>query len=93
MTLGTFLEFTLFLGMLVAPVSQIVAIGPLMIEAITGLERTREILNEKPKTKTPGRTLFLDRIEGRVAFNNVSFSYETGKRCSTTFSLNPRLAR
>jgi ABC-type multidrug transport system fused ATPase/permease subunit len=80
MTLGTFFEFTLFLGMLVAPVSQIVGLAPLMIEALAGLERTREILNESTEDQTPGRTLFLDRIDGRIAFQNVSFSYETGKQ-------------
>lgn len=80
MTLGTFFEFTLFLGMLVAPVSQIVGLAPLMIEALAGLERTREILNENTEDQAPGRTLFLDRIDGRIEFSNVSFSYETGKQ-------------
>lgn len=80
MTLGTFFEFTLFLGMLVAPVSQIVALAPLMIEALAGLERTREILDEKTEEQTEGRTWHLDRVEGRVAFENVSFAYETGKQ-------------
>ena len=80
MTLGTFFEFTLFLGMLVAPVSQIVALAPLMIEALAGLERTREILDEKTEEQTEGRTLHLDRVEGRVAFEKVSFAYETGKQ-------------
>ena len=49
MTLGTFLTFTIFLGMLIAPLVQIVSIGPQLTEAITGLERTREVLNEKPE--------------------------------------------
>jgi ABC-type multidrug transport system fused ATPase/permease subunit len=80
MTLGTFFEFTLFLGMLVAPVSQIVALAPLMIEALAGLERTREILDEKTEEQTEGRTLHLDRVEGRVVFETVSFAYETGKQ-------------
>jgi ABC-type multidrug transport system fused ATPase/permease subunit len=80
MTLGTFLEFTLFLGMLVAPVSQIVGLGPMMTEAMAGLERTREILNEKTEDQAPGRTVRLNRIEGRVAFEDVSFAYETGKQ-------------
>src|SRR5713226_902952 len=47
MSLGTFFAFNIFLGLLVAPVFQIVAIGTQITEAITGLERTREILNEK----------------------------------------------
>jgi len=44
MTLGTFFCLNIFLGLLVAPVFQIVAIGTQITEAITGLERTREIL-------------------------------------------------
>src|SRR5260221_9203071 len=44
MTLGQFFAFNIFLGLLVAPVFQIVAIGTQITEAITGLERTREIL-------------------------------------------------
>lgn len=80
MTLGTFFEFTLFLGMLVAPVSQIVGLAPLMIEALAGLERTREILDEKTEQQTEGRTVRLDRVEGRVEFEDVSFAYETGKQ-------------
>jgi len=41
MTLGTFFAFNIFLGLLVAPVFQIVAIGTQITEAITGLERTK----------------------------------------------------
>ncbi len=80
MTLGTFFEFTLFLGMLVAPATQVVSLAPLMIEALAGLERTREILNEKTEEQTAGRTLRLERVEGHVTFENVSFAYETGKQ-------------
>jgi ABC-type multidrug transport system fused ATPase/permease subunit len=80
MTLGTFFEFTLFLGMLVAPVSQIVGLAPLMTEALAGLERTREILNEKTEEQTRGRIAYLGRVEGRVVFADLSFSYETGKQ-------------
>ena len=80
MTLGTFFEFTLFLGMLVAPVSQIVALGPMMIEALAGLERTREILSERTEDQAAGRSIYLDRIEGRLAFENVGFAYDAGKQ-------------
>jgi len=79
MTLGTFFEFTLFLGMLVTPVSQIVGLAPLMIEALAGLERTREILNEISEEQTEGRTIRLDRVEGRLNFDRVGFAYDAGK--------------
>jgi ABC-type multidrug transport system fused ATPase/permease subunit len=79
MTLGTFFAFNIFLGLLVAPVFQIVAIGTQITEAITGLERTREILNEKLEDDEPGRTAALDRVNGLVEMEKVSFAYDTRK--------------
>src|ERR1700722_715609 len=79
MTLGVFLEYTIFLGLLVAPVFQIVGIGPQITEALAGLERTREVLNENLEDESPDRTETLERITGRVAFENVGFAYDTGK--------------
>ena len=79
MTIGMFFSYSMFLAMLVAPVFQIVAIGTQLTEAITGLERTREILNEMKEDHDPRRTESLDRITGRVEFDGVHFSYETNK--------------
>ena len=79
MTLGTFFSFIFFLGLLIAPVFQIVAIGTQITEAITGLERTREILNEKPEDDAPGRNITLDRVQGLVEMENVNFAYDTRK--------------
>ncbi len=79
MTLGQFFAFNVFLGLLVAPVFQIVAIGTQITEAITGLERTREILNETQEDADPRRTVKLDRITGYVAMEDVSFAYDSRK--------------
>jgi ABC-type multidrug transport system fused ATPase/permease subunit len=79
MTLGQFFAFNIFLGLLIAPVFQIVAIGTQITEAITGLERTREILNERKEDEAPGRLLELDRIHGQVVMENVSFAYDSRK--------------
>src|ERR1700691_3835707 len=79
MTAGTFFSYTLFLGFLVAPVFQIVGIGPQITEALAGLERTREVLNENPEDEDPNRRELLERIRGEVVFEDVSFSYDTGK--------------
>lgn len=78
-TLGDLTEFLALLAMLVSPVAQIATIGPQMTEALAGLERTREVLNENPEDQSPERTLSLDRIEGRVQFEHVNFAYEPGK--------------
>jgi ABC-type multidrug transport system fused ATPase/permease subunit len=79
MTIGMFFSYSAFLAMLIAPVFQIVAIGTQLTEAITGLERTREILNEAKEDQDPRRHVSLNRVTGRVEFEDVHFSYEAGK--------------
>jgi ABC-type multidrug transport system fused ATPase/permease subunit len=76
LTIGSFFTYTLFLGFLIAPIIQIVAIGTQLTEALAGLERTQEILNEKPEDQDPRRTVTLTDIQGTVAFEDVSFSYD-----------------
>jgi ABC-type multidrug transport system fused ATPase/permease subunit len=79
LTVGGFFTYTLFLGFLVAPIIQMVAIGTQLTEAIAGLERTHEVLIEQPEDRDPQRTVSLPEIVGDVAFEDVSFSYD-GKR-------------
>jgi len=80
MTPGTLVSYMAFLAMLIAPVFQIVAIGTQLTEAITGLERSREILNEKIEDEDDGRDRVIDRISGEVIFEDVDFSYEPSKQ-------------
>src|SRR5690242_4627410 len=79
MTLGTFLTYVAFLAMLIAPVSQIVSIGTQLTEGMAGLERTTDILAEKPEDQDPKRVVAIGKIEGEVGFENVDFSYAEGK--------------
>jgi ABC-type multidrug transport system fused ATPase/permease subunit len=79
LTLGGFFTYTVFLGFLVAPIFQVVAIGTQLTEALAGLERTRELLAERPEDEDPRRTIALPTIVGNVAFEDVRFAYEPGK--------------
>jgi ABC-type multidrug transport system fused ATPase/permease subunit len=76
MTLGGLFTYTLLLGFLVGPVFQVVSIGTQLTEALAGLERTREIMRERPENQDPRRTVTLPHIAGRVAFQDVHFSYD-----------------
>jgi ABC-type multidrug transport system fused ATPase/permease subunit len=80
MTPGTLVSYMAFLAMLIAPVFQIVAIGTQLTEAITGLERSREILNEKIEDEGNDRNKFIDRITGELIFEDVDFAYEPSKQ-------------
>jgi ABC-type multidrug transport system fused ATPase/permease subunit len=79
LTLGEFMTFTAFLAFLVAPVFQIVGIGTQITEAFAGLDRTREVLSERPEDRDPKRTVVAGTVRGEVEFEHVGFSYEEGK--------------
>ena len=79
LTLGGFFTYTVFLGFLVAPLFQVVGIGTQLTEAIAGLERTREVLRERPENEDPRRTVALREIVGEVEFERVRFAYEADR--------------
>jgi len=79
LTLGAYLSYIVFLGYLAAPLFQVVGIGTQLTEALAGLERTREVLNEAPEDEDPRRTRSLGRIEGFIEFRDVVFGYADDK--------------
>ena len=78
MTVGALVTFNAYLIYLIAPIIGIVNIGTQMSEALAGLERTREVLRERPEDEDPERTYRIGPIVGEVLFENVEFAYETG---------------
>ncbi len=79
MEVGDFVMYTSLLAFMIAPVVQIVNIGTQLSEALAGLERTRQVLQERPEDEDPSRSQVLPALAGHVEFNNVSFAYEEGK--------------
>jgi len=79
MTTGEFLFFTLILGFMIAPIVQMSNIGSQLTEALAGLDRTEELMNEMAEEDDVERTIKLDALNGELVFNDVSFSYEEGK--------------
>jgi subfamily B ATP-binding cassette protein MsbA len=73
---GSYFSFNFLLVFLVAPIMQIVSIGTQLTEALAGLERTQEIMRERPEDQDPRRSQKLSDIVGLVEFDDVSFSYD-----------------
>ena len=90
LTLGGFFTYTMFLGYLAAPLFQVVGIGTQITEALAGLERTREVLDEVPENEDPNRTVTLPEIRGDVVFQDVTFAYEQKKTVLHDISFHAR---
>jgi subfamily B ATP-binding cassette protein MsbA len=78
-TVGDYFSYNMFLAFMIAPVFQVVNIGTQLTEAFAGLDRTNEIMSELEENQSPGRTLKMPPIEGRVRFEDVEFAYTPEK--------------
>lgn len=79
LTSGEFLQFTMFMVFMIAPIVQMSNIGSQLTEAFAGLDRTEELMNMTPEDDGVTRTIKLGPVKGDIKFDNVSFAYEEGK--------------
>src|ERR671913_1711611 len=78
MTLGEFITYIFFIGLVAAPMVSIASIGTQITEAFAGLDRIREILDTATEDDMDADKLSLEAIRGDVAFENVWFEYNPG---------------
>jgi ABC-type multidrug transport system fused ATPase/permease subunit len=76
---GGYVEYILLLAFMVAPIALLVSVGTQLTEALAGLERTAELLNEPEEDSDPARTQMIGAIAGGIVFKNVTFAYTPDK--------------
>ena len=64
---GGYVVFIMVLGFMVAPIAMLVSVGTQLTEALAGLDRTAEILNEPEEDREGVRTRVVEPIHGDVA--------------------------
>ncbi|MBI1875229.1 MAG: ABC transporter ATP-binding protein [Acidobacteria bacterium] len=75
MTLGDFVTYILFTGMVAAPLVQIASIGTQITEAFAGLDRIREIRSMDTERHESEKRDPIDEVRGEVVFDDVNFEY------------------
>jgi ABC-type multidrug transport system fused ATPase/permease subunit len=78
MTLGDFINYILFTGLMAAPVVQIASIGTQISEAFAGLDRIHDLLTMKTEDDEDSTRAPLPVIDGAIVFEDVSFEYTPG---------------
>jgi ABC-type multidrug transport system fused ATPase/permease subunit len=79
MTAGQFIQFTVLLGFMLAPLVQMGNIGSQLTDALAGLDRTQELMEMEEEDNPVVRTVKVGDVKGDIVFDNVSFSYEESK--------------
>jgi subfamily B ATP-binding cassette protein MsbA len=78
MTLGDFVMYIFFTGLVAAPMISIASIGTQITEAFAGLDRIREIKKMATEDADDVNRRALVDVQGRVTFDNVWFEYNEG---------------
>jgi subfamily B ATP-binding cassette protein MsbA len=78
MTLGDFVMYIFFIGLLAAPLISIASIGTQITEAFAGLDRIREIMNMQTEDEADEGKPSLGEIRGDILFEDVWFEYNEG---------------
>jgi subfamily B ATP-binding cassette protein MsbA len=78
MTLGDFIMYIFFVGMLAAPLIQMSSIGTQLSEALAGLDRIREIKAMATEDDQDASREPLGVLRGHVVFDDVTFEYDPG---------------
>ncbi|MBK8248793.1 MAG: ABC transporter ATP-binding protein [Gemmatimonadetes bacterium] len=78
MTLGDFIMYVFFIGMVAAPLVGIASIGTQITEAFAGLDRIREIRDMPTEDAADATKGPVGDVRGAVEFRNVSFAYVEG---------------
>ena len=78
MTLGDFVMYVFFTGLVAAPIVQIASIGTQITEAFAGLDRIRELRRTATEDDGDERRAAVERVAGDVAFDDVWFEYAPG---------------
>jgi len=79
MTLGEFVTYLVFIGLVVAPVVSIASVGTQITDAFAGLDRIREVLDVVPEDAGDESRESIGAVRGEVEFERVAFEYDAGK--------------
>ncbi len=79
MSIGDFVTYLVFIGLVVAPVVSIASVGTQITDALAGLDRIREILAVHTEDEGDADRETLDDVRGEVEFQGVFFEYDAGK--------------
>ena len=79
-TLADYMAYLLFVTTLITSIRRLVEFSEQFQRGITGIDRFNEIMQIEPEIKDTKEAIDIEKVEGKIEFKNVSFSYESEKK-------------
>lgn len=76
--IGDFLAYLLFIKIFTQPIKRLIAFVEQYQNGMSGFKRFMELMSEKEEQEDSG-DIILDKVDGEIVFENVSFSHENKK--------------
>ncbi len=86
MSLGDFVRYIFFIGLVAAPLVSIASIGTQISEAFAGLDRIREIRDMATEDSVDAAKASVPHVDGTIEFRHVDFEYVAGVPVLTDIS-------
>lgn len=80
MTFGEFMAFILLSNIFIGPINQINSVIETYPKGIAGFKRFMELLDTPEEIEDTKDAVTIDKVEGEIAYNNVSFGYTDDKQ-------------
>jgi len=90
MTIGDYVAYLGFVMMMFTPLLQITQLAIVWVNARTGLERILSILNIQPQVVDRPNAKPIEKINGYIKLENVSFEYEKGNEILHNINIEAR---
>lgn len=74
---GELIAFVLYVNVLFRPIEKITALLELYPKGMAGFKRFMDLLDKSPDVKDRSDAKHVTKLHGNIAFNDVTFSYET----------------
>lgn len=87
-TVGVFVSFSFYLGMVWEPISRLGQVYNQLLVAMASSERIFEFLDEKPNVVEKEDAISMERIKGQIDFEKVEFSYDTSRKALNGIDLH-----
>lgn len=85
--IADYTTFVISISMFISPLMQIINFTEMFENGLTGFKRFQEILSIETEDVKNG-TKVLEKVNGDISFNNVSFSYNDKKEVLNSINLN-----
>ncbi|MFD2046437.1 ABC transporter ATP-binding protein [Ornithinibacillus salinisoli] len=76
LTLGTMVAFVAYMERVYSPLRRLINSSTVLVQSIASIDRVFELMNEKYDIVDKPNAKKLDRVEGAIDIENVTFSYE-----------------